>query len=126
MASHLVLLVEDDLDTQEAVEELLRAEGLDVVVAVDGAEALEILRSGADPCLILLDVMMPRKDGYAFRAEQLADPVLARIPVVVFSGAFDVATIARQLGVGDYVTKPIDVTRMLGTVRRYCADAPQP
>jgi len=126
MASHLVLLVEDNEDTRVVVEELLTAEGLAVVVAADGAEALEILRDGADPCLILLDVMMPRKDGYAFRAEQLADPVLARIPVVVFSGAFDIATIARQLGVGDYLKKPIDVSQMLGTVRRYCADAPQP
>ncbi len=126
MASHLVLLVEDNEDTQLAVEELLRAEGLDVVVAADGGEALEILRGGADPCLVLLDVMMPRKDGYAFRAEQLADPVLARIPVVVFSGAFDVATVARQLGIHEFIPKPIDVNVRLHTVRRYCADAPQP
>ena len=126
MERHLVLLVEDNPDSNAALETLLSAHGFDVVNAFNGQEAIDRLREGPRPCLILLDVMMPVKDGRAFRAEQLADPAFAAIPVIVFSGAYDVGRIAEQLGVRDYLTKPLDVQRLLTAVRRYCVDAPQP
>jgi CheY-like chemotaxis protein len=123
---HVVLLVEDNPDSNAALETFLRAHGFDVVNAFNGQEAIERLQQGPRPCLILLDVMMPVKDGRTFRAEQLADPRWASIPVIVFSGAYDVGRIADQLGVRDYLTKPLDVQRLLTAVRRYCVDVPQP
>ncbi|MEO6027201.1 MAG: response regulator [Candidatus Binatia bacterium] len=74
--------------------------------------------------MILLDVMMPGKDGHAFRAAQRADATLAAIPVIVFSGAYDVGSIAEQLGVRDYLTKPFDVQRFARFVRRRCGPTP--
>ena len=122
---HRVLLVEDSHEANAALELFLRVQGFDVAVAFDGQQALDHLRAGSRPHVILLDVMMPVKDGRTFRAEQRADPMFASIPVIVFSGAYDVGAIAEQLGVRDYLTKPLDVQRLLDTVRRYCGGAPQ-
>ena len=68
---------------------------------------------GRRPSLILLDVMMPGTDGHAFRAAQRADPALAAIPVIVVSGAYDLGSIAEQLGIRTFLTKPVDAQRLL-------------
>ena len=111
-----LLIVEDDEDIQTDVAELLRDEGYDVVVAHHGADALRILRAGLVPSLILLDLMMPIMDGWQFRTEQLQDPVLARIPVVLFSGAGDVHKYAVDMNVAGYVSKPIKLEHLFRTV----------
>ena len=64
-----VLIVEDNADARAAFEALLEQKGFGVVTAGDGEEALEVLRAGLKPRLILLDLMMPRKDGWQFRRE---------------------------------------------------------
>jgi CheY-like chemotaxis protein len=81
-----VLVIENHEGTRGAVERLLHFSGYTVVTANDGQEALDYLHQGGPACLIVLDVDMPKMDGRAFRERQLADPALARIPVVVFSG----------------------------------------
>ena len=86
----------------------------------DGEEALQVLRAGLKPRLILLDLMMPRKDGWQFRREQVADPELADVPVVVLSGAGQLERRTQQLGIMEYLEKPIDVERLLEVVGRYC------
>lgn len=121
MARPVILLVEDNADTSAALELFLGAHHFEVVVAGDGEQALDRLRTGPRPSLILLDVMMPGKNAYSFRAEQLADPALARIPVIVCSAAYDVGSIAAKLGVRDYLTKPLDMQRLLDSVRRVLA-----
>src|SRR5689334_6104245 len=78
-----ILVVDDDEDILEALRDLLRDEGYDVVAARDGRTALERLRGGLRPRLILLDLMMPTMNGYEFRREQRADPALAGIPTIV-------------------------------------------
>jgi len=83
---HPVLVVEDHERTQEAIERLLHLRGYTVVRVANGHDALAYFRGGGSACLIVLDVVMPEMDGWAFRERQMADPVLARIPVVVFSG----------------------------------------
>ena len=76
----MILVVDDDRASVEALRELLKKEGHDVVCAENGREALERLREGRKFCVILLDVMMPVMNGYEFREEQLRDPALASIP----------------------------------------------
>ena len=115
-----VLLVEDDEDIRASVGDILREEGFGVVTAVDGDDALRYLRAAAEPPrLILLDLMMPVMDGWAFRAAQLADERLAKIPVVILSAATDVDRHAAQLRVEDFLVKPLEVPRLLDAVERH-------
>lgn len=82
-----VLVVDDDLDHRLIVAEMLVNAGYTVMTAKDGEVAMNTLTSSADkPDLIILDLMMPEKDGLAFRKEQKANESIAHIPVVFLSG----------------------------------------
>ncbi len=115
-----VLLVEDDWNVREALAAVLEDSGHEVRVASDGAEGLQLLRAGLHPCVILLDLMMPGMDGYAFRREQRADPALADIPVIVVSGAVRTMDEVRDMGVAAMLPKPVDCDRMLAVVAELC------
>jgi CheY-like chemotaxis protein len=123
--SPLVLVVEDLSAPRDALTALLGLKGYQVATATDGEEALGMLRSGLEPCLILLDLVMPRKNGYQFRAEQLQDQRLAAIPVVVYSGYYDPRIAASQLKAAAYFQTPFDVHALLQIVETYCAPAPE-
>jgi CheY-like chemotaxis protein len=121
-----ILIVEDDPDTREMLSTLLSIEGFHAVGAEDGLEALHLLRTVKHrapdvPCLVLLDLMMPRLGGHEFRRAQLGDPTVANVPVAVLSGAVDIEQRAQALGAVASVAKPIDVERLMDVVRRYCA-----
>jgi len=121
-----ILIVEDDPDTREMVTSFLATEGFHVVAAEDGLEALHLLRTVQHrapdvPCLILLDLSMPRLGGNEFRRAQLGDPRVAGVPVAVMSGATDAEARALGLGAVATLTKPLDVDALLRVVRRYCA-----
>jgi CheY-like chemotaxis protein len=121
-----VLIVEDDPDVREMLATLLATEGFHVVGAEDGLEALHLLRivrhrAPEVPCLILLDLTMPRLGGHEFRRVQLGDPTVASVPVAVMSGAVDIEERAQALGAVATVAKPIDHDLLLNVVRRYCA-----
>lgn len=120
-----VLVVEDDADTRNLLTSALSTEGFHAVAAEDGLEGLHLLRAvhhrAPDvPCLILLDLTMPRLSGEEFRRAQLADPRVAAVPVVVMSGAVDLEKRARDLGAVAIVPKPVDDEILLEIVRRYC------
>lgn len=114
-----VLLVEDNPDVREAMEALLAIDGYTVVSAGDGEEALEVLRGGLVPCLILLDMLMPRKDGLQFRAEQLDNPIFASIPTVAYSADSALERNAKALGL-PFIKKPVLIGTMLDIVERHC------
>jgi CheY-like chemotaxis protein len=121
-----VLIVEDDPDVREMLAVLLVTEGFHAVGAEDGLEALHLLRAVRHrapqiPCLILLDLMMPRLSGNEFRRAQLGDPTVATVPVAVMSGAADLEQRAKALGAVATLAKPIDCDMLLQVVRRYCA-----
>jgi CheY-like chemotaxis protein len=121
-----VLIVEDDSATRELLTTVLSAEGFHAVAAEDGLEALHMLRTlrrrAPDvPCLVLLDLAMPRLSGKEFRRAQLGDPTVAAVPVAVMSGAIDLEQRARTMGAVASVAKPIDYDMLLEVVRRYCS-----
>src|SRR5262245_41874314 len=83
----LVLIVDDDQDIRDTLGGVLTEEGYRVVGAANGQEALDYLKDGERPCLILLDLMMPVMDGWQFLKQQGMSPSLAEIPVVVITAA---------------------------------------
>lgn len=120
-----VLIVEDDADTREMLATLLSTRGFHAVAAEDGLEALHLLRTVRRrapnvPCLVLLDLKMPRLGGPEFRRAQLDDPIVASVPVAVMSGATDLEQRAQALGAVATVAKPIDFNQLLDIVDRYC------
>lgn len=113
-----ILLVEDDDDIRDAVAELLRDEGYDVHGVDNGEKALAYLHQAArEPCLILLDLMMPVLDGWQVIDRLRRQDRLLALPVVVMSAASPKTAPA---DVAAFVRKPIDLDLLLGLVRRYC------
>ena len=119
MGGFTILLVEDDFDVREALAETLRDEGYAVECAADGAQALDYLRGGGRPGLILLDLMMPRMSGSEFRMAQKVDPQLSDLPVVLISADGRMEEKARILETDGAIKKPIDVDELLSTVQRF-------
>ena len=119
-AHHSVLVVEDDVDIRDALVEILQLEGYAVSAAGHGEEALEQLRGGYRPCIIVLDMMMPVMDGWAFCEEKEKDPVLAPIPLVVLSAVAPQDPRNASVRAVDHIPKPIDVEKLLAAVECYC------
>jgi CheY-like chemotaxis protein len=118
-----IMIVDDDPDIRAALGELLECEGYEVVGAANGAAALALLRSGtAAPCLILLDLMMPYMNGWEFRAEQVRDPALREIPIILLTASgYTNATVRAEFGCVEYFPKPPSPDRLLATIRRIIA-----
>jgi CheY-like chemotaxis protein len=116
-----VLVVDDDADIRETVSLILEDEGYEVVSAPDGAAALAELRDGSPPDLILLDLMMPVMDGWQFREEQLRDPSLEAIPVVVLSADAGLRDKAGYFG-GAFLAKPVNIDALLAAIASYRRD----
>jgi len=115
-----VMVVEDDDDIRESLIDVLQDYGYQSSSAIHGRDALDQLHAGARrPTLILLDLMMPVMDGRTFREQQLKNPELAAIPVVVISAFHDLERIIDSLQPSAYLTKPINVQRLLQVVERY-------
>jgi chemotaxis family two-component system sensor histidine kinase/response regulator PixL len=115
-----VLVVDDDLNVLDVMQRLFEASGHAVVTAVNGDDAMRRLRSGLMPCVILLDLDMPVKDGISFRREQLTDPALAAIPVIVHSSRHDAEQIAGSLHAAAYFAKSRDLDELLPLVANHC------
>ena len=114
-AAGMVLVVEDDEDHRSTMASTLANEGYHVETAIHGADALAQLHAGARPDVILLDLLMPEVDGWAFMAVQKREPALASIPVVVFTGGGDRVLSSAPVAAG-YLAKPIGRRRLLDTI----------
>jgi CheY-like chemotaxis protein len=116
-----VLIVEDDDDMRESLQALLERKGFAVTSASNGLEALEQLRDGVRPGIILLDLMMPVMDGWELQRELAKDPALATIPVALLSGVAHLTNEAHTLGAVACFTKPVDLARLYALCREHCA-----
>jgi len=104
-----ILIVDDDAEIRELLRVALSADGYAVAGVPNGREALHYLRSHADTCIVMLDLMLPVMDGAAFRTAQLRDRSLAWIPIVVMSAAIDADRRAREIGARRLVQKPLNL-----------------
>jgi two-component system, chemotaxis family, chemotaxis protein CheY len=114
------MIVEDDPDILEPLATLLRLHGFEVSTASDGLDALAVLARGPAPGLILLDLMMPRMNGWDFRARQLEDPAISHIPVILFTGAADPDEPLAVLQAAGWLPKPFDMRALIGLVEQHC------
>ena len=114
-----ILIVEDDDDCREMLAALLVSHGYHIVTAENGAEALMVARQ-YQPCLILLDLMMPVMDGEEFRRTQLADPQIRDIPIVIVSARLGAHEIGRRLGAVGTIPKPLDLDEVAATIEEVC------
>ena len=113
------LVIEDDEDTRDVLTMLLTVLGFEVKEARNGKEALETLdKWRAD--LIVLDLMMPVMNGWAFRAEQRRNPDLRDIPVVVLSARTAPFRPEDGLDVAELLPKPFELDTFLAAVARHC------
>jgi CheY-like chemotaxis protein len=116
----MVLLVDDDRDSCEALAEFLSLKGHTVQCATNGNEALQLLAKSHDPpALIFLDLMMPVLDGWGFLAERAKNPLLAEVPVVVISGYPDVPQKAKEAGAVAFMRKPVEPKALLRLVEHF-------
>jgi PAS domain S-box-containing protein len=118
----LVLVIDDDPLVHDLMTRTLEREGFRVAVASDGDEGLARARE-LRPAVITLDVMLPRKDGWAVLAELKSDPELADTPVVMVT-ILDDKRRGYALGAAEYLTKPIDLDRLASRLGRLLHHAP--
>src|SRR5207248_2391466 len=114
-----VLVIDDSQVEREGLAAILQREGYSVSLAEDGARALGMLQAGLKADAILMNVLLPRMDGWEFLSQRKRDPVLAAVPVIITS-ALGVATPewAASLGARACFRKPYDVAALLAEVRR--------
>jgi CheY-like chemotaxis protein len=117
--SKKVLVVDDDPDARETVRFVLEAEGYEVLEAEDGQMGVEMVRS-LKPDLVIMDMMMPRKDGFVACMELKKDPCLSKTPIIMLSGIEDHVrgeTASRNVQSGlladVYIAKPIEPAKFL-------------
>lgn len=119
-----IMLLEDDQDIRETVLESLEEQGYRTIGAETGAVALDLLRTGGiRPDVILLDLRMPGMSGAEFRTEQLHDPALADIPVVIVSADARVEEQCAELQAAGYLKKPVKLRSLLDVAERFSSEA---
>ncbi len=111
-----LLVIDDDEGIRTALAEVLDLCGYHVVVAADGQEGMDLLELGIQPNAIVLDLMMPRMDGWSFLELLRGDPRFQDVPVVVVSAVAG----ERPAGADACLQKPFDVGRLDHEVARLC------
>ena len=123
-----VLVIDDDAEVRNLLSVALTADGYHVDAVGNGREALHHLRSHAETCIILLDLVLPVMDGLQFRTAQLRDRSLAWIPIVVMSDAAEGRRLAFEIGARRLVRKPLDLEDVRRALRHIgcCRTRPRP
>lgn len=113
-----ILVVEDDADIQETFRLVLEDEGFAVATAANGREALSLLETGLDPCVVLVDLMMPVMNGWELIERMRGSVAFATLPVVVVTAAGDAQ--GMPTGVSHTLRKPVRLEKLLEIVSTTC------
>jgi CheY-like chemotaxis protein len=122
MKTKTILVVDDNHDNRTIIAQMLRISGYHTICATDGLHALDVAAT-AMPDLILMDLAMPKLDGWGATERLKADPSLSHVPVIAVTGHVTHQEISRAIHVGcaDYLAKPIDYETMILKVRSHLA-----
>jgi two-component system cell cycle response regulator len=117
-AAHRLLIVEDDLLTRQLLSDLCHAAGYQVTTVGDGEAGLQAARSGEHD-LVLLDLMLPSRDGFGVLQQLRADPQTRTLPVIILSAMSDLDGKLRgmELGADDWLAKPFKLVELKGRIR---------
>ena len=115
MSKKKILVIDDEPDLVKMVKMRLEANGYEVAVAFDGEEGLKVAQEEI-PDLILLDITMPKKDGYTFLLELKENEATKSIPVIALTAKPKMKDIFEFEGVKDYITKPCDSAQLLSKI----------
>jgi len=120
MVKKRILVVDDEVDMVEGIKIMLEADNYEVIAAFDGQEGLQKAQEER-PDLILLDVMMPKMDGFETLRRIRADSETQHIPVIMLTAKGDTDSMfkAHDLGSTDFFIKPFDAQELLDFIRRY-------
>jgi len=122
--SDTVLIVDDALDSIRMLNDVLENAGMTVLVALEGAQALNISRN-ITPDIVLLDALMPNMDGFETCRQLKRNPALADVPIIFMTGLSDTEHVVMGLNAGgvDYVTKPINPDELIARMQVHLANA---
>jgi len=117
-AAKKILVVDDEPDVASLLTLMLKSQGYNIISAGDGQEALEKAR-GENPDLILLDIMLPRLDGYKVARMLKFDENFSHIPIIMLTAKIQERDkqMGMEMGANDYVTKPFDTAALLGKIK---------
>lgn len=110
-----VLVVDDDAEIRETLAGVLAEEGYQVASAIHGKQALDAIRDGLRPDLIVLDLMMPVMDGWQFLEERSKDPTLSAVPVVIISATPETL---QPPDISAFVRKPMRLGDLLAVIEQ--------
>lgn len=119
MKKKCILIVDDDAVIRQTLSEILGEHGYETLMAATGEQALEILDRGPAPDLILLDLLMPGMDGWAFRMRQLEVHCAAETPLVLLSANPHVQYHASAMQAVDYLKKPLSLEALVAAVEAH-------
>ncbi len=124
-SSPKILVVEDNQDNREMVVKVLKFNGYQVVEAVDGEEAIEKVKA-EDPDLILLDIFLPKMDGYEATRRLKGDTSLRNIPIIALTAHAMKGSMEEALAAGcdGYISKPIDVRELPKQIQHFLKPRP--
>lgn len=119
-SDNIVLVIDDDVANRRVIERVLKDASFLPMTAKDGKTGLSMARR-RKPDLILLDVIMPRENGFEILEHIKNDPELESIPVIMFTILENAESRekALEMGARDYITKPFDMERIVDCIRRY-------
>lgn len=120
MIKKTVLIADDEMDIVETLKFMLESEGFDVLTAYNGEEALKIARS-AIPDIILLDVMMPKINGYKVARLLKFDKKFQNIPILMITARSqeEDRLIGEETGADEYITKPFEISDVIELINKY-------
>ncbi len=122
-----ILIVEDDHHLAELIRFRLMREGFDVRVAADGEQALAEFDRPQQPELVILDVMLPYRNGYELLADLRRRPAWAQVPVIMLTGRTKEEDVVQglKLGANDYLAKPFRPAELMARIHKLVASAPK-
>lgn len=113
-----ILIIEDEKVILHTLKDFLEVEGFDVLIAGNGLVALELLNNTPMPDLLLLDMKMPKMNGWEF-AKVYAEKFSERAPIIVATAAVDAEQRARDVNAIDWVEKPFNLDILLEKIKKY-------